>query len=416
MTTQSETSLTQPEIDALLDRLGEPETSADPYPLYARLRELGPLQTVVDGAPVLFLSRYDDCAAGIRGTQFGAQTPEWCERATPGWLERPVSWAFEAMLFLNPPDHTRLRRLVGEAFAPRRVEQMRDQVSALARLALDRLADAGADGGVVDLQQLLASTLPVSMIGSYLGVPEADWADLRRMGLQILHTVEFAVTEADLATADGAAIELRDYFAELTARRRAAPREDLTSDLLAIRDQGSDAQFSERELVLMLANLFLGGVDTMTNLLANGCAALLGHPAQAALLRQRPELAAGAVDEVLRFDAPVQVIGRVADTDTAIAGQPIRASQLVVSIVGAANRDARRFADPDLLDISRDQGQPLSFGGGIHYCLGAPLARAEAASYFAGLVSRFPAIELAGEPTRAGMVFRRFERLPVTIS
>jgi cytochrome P450 len=405
----------QPEIDAVLERLASPETSSDPYPLYATLRDMGPLPTSVSGDPVLFLSRYDDCAAGIRGAQFGAQTPEWCEGSTPGWLERPVSWAFEAMLFLNPPDHTRLRRIISDAFAPRRVVQMREEVTRLARLALNRLADCGSGGSVVDLQELLASTLPASVIGSYIGVPETDWASLRTIGLQILQTAEFSVTPADLAAADNAARDLQTYFADLTAERRTVPRDDLASDMVAVRDQSTDDEFSERELVLMLANLFLGGVDTMTNLLANGCAALLSHPAQADLLRRRPELAGSTVEEVLRYDAPVQVIGRVAAVDTVIAQMPVQADQLVVSIVGAANRDPLHFAGPDTLDITRKQGQGLSFGGGIHYCLGAPLARAEAASFLAALVNRFPAVSLAGEPTREGLVFRRFGRLPVTV-
>src|SRR5712691_412641 len=170
----------EPDAEAILERLGTPETNADPYSLYKTLRSMGPIQTSVSGAPVLFLSRFEDCAAVIRDPQFGAQTPEWCERSTPGWREHPASWAFESLLFRDPPDHTRLRHSLNSVFGPRRAERARnrDLRVQLTGMALDRLADGGAAGGVVDLQEIFTSTLPVALVGSMIGIPETDWPAL----------------------------------------------------------------------------------------------------------------------------------------------------------------------------------------------------------------------------------------------
>lgn len=391
-----------------LDRLASPEAATDPFPIYTELRQTGPVQ-VETPLPVLFLSRYEDCAAAIRDPALGVQTPEWSERTTPGWRERPASWAFQAMLFRDPPNHTRLRRAVARFFTPRRAEQARQEVRSITRRALDQLAERGADGALVDMQEILAETLPVSVIGSVIGIPEKDWPTLRAHMRRVLSIAEFSYGPDAENEADEAAITLRAYFTGLAAARRAAPRDDLASDLVAACD------LADGELVQMLAFLFMGGTDTMTNLLAAGCAALLSHPAQAQLLRGRPELARAAVEEMLRYDAPVHVIPRVAAQPTAVCGVPVRPDQLVVSLVGAANRDPRRYADPDTFDITRNGSPALSFGGGIHHCLGAPLARVEAGEFFAELTRRFPGLRAAGEPVRDGLVFRRFSRLPVIV-
>jgi cytochrome P450 len=233
---------------------------------------------------------------------------------------------------------------------------------------------------------------------------------------QLLQLVELSVSQQEQADADSAAIALRAYFASLAAERRVAPRQDLASALVAVRDSGADAAglaFTEDELLQTLTFVFMAGVDTMTNLLANGTAALLAHPRQADLLRARPDLGAAAADEVLRYDAPVQFIGRVSAADTAIGGVAVPADALVVAILGAANRDPARFTAPDAFDIARTGTTVLSFGGGIHYCLGAPLARLEASTFFPALLTRFPGLHLAGTPRRRGLVFRGFSYLPV---
>jgi cytochrome P450 len=407
--------------NALLASLTTPAVSADPYPVYARLRALGAFRASGSGA--VFLTGYDDCAALLRDQGFRSQSPAWADRVTPSWRSHPAKVAtFEAMLFRDPPDHTRLRRLVSAAFTPRQAERMRADIVAMTGRALDRLADAGADGGPVDLQDVLAGSLPIAVIASLVGVPDEDWPVLRTSMSALLRLVELTVSQQALAEANAGALALREYFAGLVADRRRAAGPDLGSALVAARDAsaaagtGPDDGFTEEELLQTLTFVFMAGVDTMTNLLANSTAALLAHPRQAALLRARPELVPDAVEEVLRYDAPVQLVGRVAAADGVSAGGlSLRADQLVVALLGAANRDPARFPAPDTFDVTRRGATVLSFGGGIHYCLGAPLARLQAGVFLTALLDRFPGLRLAGQPRRAGTVFRGFDYLPVAL-
>ncbi len=401
------------DADAAIASLTTPEGVADPYPVYSRLRALSPVYR--SGPGLVFLSGYDDCAAVIRSPDYRSQSPEWADRALPGWRDRPGKVAtFETMLFRDPPDHTRLRRLVSAAFTPRRVDGMRGDVAALCRRAMDAIADAGADGAAVNLTEILASSLPISVIGALVGVPGADWAALQRSMSALMRVVELSVSTHDLDEADRAAISLRGYFAGLVAERRRAGRDDLASALVAARDAGQSG-LTEDELLQTLIFMFMAGVDTMVNLLLNGTAALLGHPDQADLLRGDPGRGVAAVDEVLRYDAPVQLVGRVAVSPTVIGGVPVPADCLVIAMLGAANRDPARFGEPDSFDIARTGTTVLSFGGGLHYCLGAPLARLEAGTFLPALVRRFPRLRLAGTPVRTGAVFRGFSDLPVAV-
>jgi cytochrome P450 len=406
----------QDNAEALIESLMTPEVIANPYPVFARLRELGRMHAA---GGVLFATGYADCATVTRETAlFRAQSPQWCDRATPGWRERPSKVAtFETMLFRDPPDHTRLRRLVSAAFTPRQAERMRADVARLVDRALDALAGAGSGGSPVDLHATLAATLPIAVIGSLVGVPPTDWAGLQTAMSALLQVVEFAVTKQQLADADRAALELRDYFATLVAERRAAPRDDLASTLVSVRDNSlpGPGGLTEDELLQTLTFLFMAGVDTMTNLLANGAAAFIAHPDQADLLRADPGLTSRAVDEVLRFDPPVQIVGRVAAEQTVVGGATVPAGGLVIALLGSANRDPARFPRPDRFDITRTGTTVLSFGGGIHYCLGAPLARVEAGTFLSALVTRFPRLRFAGTPIRQGVVFRGFSELPVTV-
>jgi cytochrome P450 len=418
MTTAQRAARTGPEADELLEQLATPQASVDPYPIYESLRRFGPIEAVASGAVSLFLTEYADCARVIRDPAFGVQTPQWCERMTPGWLEQPASWAFQAMLFRDPPDHSRLRRAVADAFTPRQAGRMGEEVGRMVRQAMDRLADAGADGGVTDLQEILATSLPISVMGTLIGIPATDWPTLRRAMVQILKLGEFVVAPGAQAEADDATMILRGYFGDLVAKRRAEPTDDLATMLVSQTDAGpaaDGAPMAEEELLQMLAFVFMGGVDTMTNLLANGALALLQHQEQAKILRQQPQLVPGAVDEILRYDAPVQVVPRVAASETAIDGLVVHPDQLIVSIVGSANRDPARFPDPEVFDVTRTGPGALSFGGGMHYCLGAPLARVQAGTFFAELVRRFPTLRLAAEPARSGLIFRRMDYLPVAL-
>jgi cytochrome P450 len=408
------------DVDALLDSLLTPEVSANPYPTFERLRALGGPHCTPSG--VWFALSYDDCAMVTRETVFRAQSPEWNDLARPSWRARPSKVAtFETMLFRDPPDHTRLRRLVGAAFTPRQAERLRASIAHLVDQTLDALADAGADGSPVDLQALLATRLPIAVIGSLVGVPPGDWVSLRPAMSALLKVVEIGISQQEWEEADRGALELRDYFSGLVADRRTSPRDDLASTLVAAHDATAagrgpdDDGLTGDELLQTLTFLFMAGVDTMTNLLTNGTSALLAHPEQAARLRSDPALAPHAVEEVLRYDPPVQFLGRVAAADTHLGGAQLTPGDLVMAMLGAANRDPARFTAPAVFDIARTGTTVLSFGGGIHFCLGAPLARIEAGTFFAALLTRFPGLRLAGPPVRQGLVFRGFSHLPVTL-
>ena len=411
------------EADALLAALASPEASTDPYPLYARLRTLAPVHAAPSGA--VFVARYEDCAAVIRNPAFRARSPGWSDRVMPGWRDRPASVVTrEAMQFRDPPDHTRLRRLVSASLTPHQVGNMRGDVERLTGRVLDLIdGGGGGTGNVVDLHEVLASALPVSVIGNLVGVPAGDWGALQVSTSALLEAVELAAGPDQLAAADQAAIDLGDYFAQLVAERQRAPRDDLATTLLAATNQALDPAagrsgdghhgLTKDELLQTLTFIFMAGLDSMLNLLTNGTAALLAHPAQADALRHDPRLQTGAVDEVLRYDAPVQFVSRVASAETTIGGVPVHRDGLVIAMLGAANRDPERFPAADAFDISRTGTTVLSFGGGIHYCLGALLARLEAGVFFPALFERFPALRLAGRPQRRGLVHRGFSYLPV---
>ena len=419
------------QAEQLLASLGTPGAQEDPYPLYARLHALGRAHRAPSGA--VFVTGHDDCAAVLRGPSFAAQSPEWHDRMVPGWRDQPAKVAtFEAMLFRDPPAHTRLRRMVAGSFTHRQVQQLQATIAALTDSVLDRLADAGRSGGRVNLQRILAGTLPISVIGALVGVPPADWPGLQASMSALLEIVELGTTPEQLATANEAALRLHGYFAALAAERRAVPRDDLVSALaLAAGPSGhgdggagnghgpggraADRWLTEEEVAQTLTFVFMAGVDTMINLLTNGTAALLAHPAQARALREDPGLRPGAVEEILRYDAPVQFVGRVPAEDVVVGGIGVPADGLVIAMLGAANRDPGRFPAPDTFDIRRAGTTVVSFGGGIHHCLGAPLARMEAGTFFPALLSRFPRMAIAGQPQRRGVVFRGFSDLPVAV-
>jgi cytochrome P450 len=420
----------QDEADTLLATLTTAEAITDPYPLYARLRALAPAHRAPSGA--IFVTRYEDCAAVTRDPAFRSQSPGWRDRVMPGWRDRPARVATsQAMEFRDPPDHTRLRRLVSASFTPRQVSNMREDVERLTGRVLNLIADGGCAGSAVNLREVLASSLPVSVIGTLVGVPPADWVPLQESMSALLEVSELSAGPAELAAADRAAAGLREYFADLVAERKRAPRDDLATVLLAARKGNADAAgaaggagladagsnghpgLTEDELLQTLAFVFMAGGDTMINLLTNGTAALLAHPEQADALRDDPRLQSGTVDEVLRYDAPVQFVGRVANADTIIGGVPVPRDGLIIAMLGAANRDPARFPSADSFDISRTGTTVLSFGGGVHYCLGALLARLEAGTFFPALLERFPTLRLAGPPRRRGLVHRGFSHLPV---
>lgn len=407
-----------PVLDALLlEILATPEGRADPYSRYARLRHEAPIFRSSLGMWVC--SRFEDCQMVLRDPRLGKARDDRPDRRSADrfgegtmTLEQ-IEYLRErrSLLFLNPPDHTRLRGLVSKAFTPRTVERLKPQIAQL----VDDLLAAFPEGEPVDVMEVLAFPLPVAVIGRMLGVPAEDWPRFRSIMQTTTVLLEPVVPPEDLARALEAQRVTDGYFRDLVAERRRRPQDDLLSQLIAVEEESD--RLSETELVSTATLLFGAGFETTTNLIGNGLYALLTHPDELARLRAgREGLVRSAVDELLRFDSPVQIDGRDAFEDVEVAGQRVREGETVLTLLGAANRDPDHFADPDRLDVGRDEGPPLSFSSGIHYCLGAALARAEAQILFDRLLSTFASMELASdEPAwRNRITLRGLSALPVT--
>lgn len=406
--------------DALLfELLATPEGRADPYPRYAKLRESWPVHRLAMDMPsssvgTWVFTRFEHCQAVLRhpkvGKDFASMQRRW--GLDEGELEAQQAFSSDrpSMLFSDPPDHTRLRGLVSKAFTPRTVEALRPHIVRLADEVLDTLGT-----GEVDIMTSLAFPLPVSVIGEMLGVPRADRPRFQGLVRSAAAALEPFVSSEVLTGANEATLEMEDYFGHLVAERRDDPTDDLLSKLIAAEADGD--QLSHSELLSTAILLFAAGFETTTNLIGNGLLALLRNPGELHRLRREPSLLASAVEELLRYDSPVQVNGRVAGDDIEIDGHTLPAGATLLVLQGAANRDPDRFADPDRLDIARADGASLSFGTGIHFCLGAALARAEGQVIFGRLLERFPSIELLDDnpPYRDSITLRGLAKLPVRV-
>jgi cytochrome P450 len=313
------------------------------------------------------------------------------------------------MLGLNPPDHTRLRRLVAKAFTPKTVDNLRPDIERLTDELLDELQ------GTVDVIPELALKLPIAVISEMLGVPESYRTELQPLVRTAVAALEFMPALEQLEAVARAAAEIADRFEGLIAERRSDPTGDLLSELIHVEEQGD--QLGHDELIATVILLFGAGFETTTNLIGNGLLALLDHPAELERLRADRSLVRTAIEELLRWDSPVQLDGRAALEDVDVHDVAMNAGEMIVTLLGAANRDPRAFADPDRFDIGRDGTQPMSFGAGIHYCLGAALARAEGQIVFDRLLDRFSVIEPAWGDERPryrnSIVLRGLESLPV---
>jgi cytochrome P450 len=314
------------------------------------------------------------------------------------------------MLLLDPPDHTRLRSLVHKAFTPRMVAQLRDRVQAIADALLDQVQDHGR----MDLIADFAYPLPVTVICALLGVPAADHRYFHGWSDAIARSLDLTDVEEVYNQASVAATELTTYLDGLLAERRRRPQADLFSALVAVEEEGE--RLSREELFATCALLLIAGHETTVNLIGNGTQALLNNRPQWDLLVANPTLAESAVEELLRYDGPVQLTGRMVQEEFNYRDYTFQAGQEVIFLLGSANRDSAHFADPDRLDIRRENRSHLAFGSGIHYCLGAPLARLEGAIAFATLTRRFPNLALDETPVsyRDNFALRGLEKLTVT--
>jgi cytochrome P450 len=394
----------------------DPASRADPYPLYDEVRATGPL---VRGRLAHLTATHAVAGEVLRSDDFRAGADE---DAFPGVLRSMVRWARDervlgpidppSLLVVEPPDHTRYRRLVSRVFSARAVEGLRDDVEEVAEELLDAMADRPRGSGV-DLVAAYATLLPVTVIARVLGVPRDQTPTILAFGEQAAPSLDIALGLRQFRRVDDGIRGFNDWLVAHLEHLRRSPGDDLLSQLVHLEDEGS--RLNEVELRATAGLLLAAGFETTVNLLGSGTDLLLRHPDQLALLRQDPSRWTGAVEECLRYESPVQVTARFASRDTEVAGRRVGADSLVVTMLGGANRDPAVFADPHRFDVLRPNAKDhLSFSTGRHFCLGAALARLEGEVGLRRLFERFPDLELAGparrRPTR---VLRGWETLPV---
>jgi pimeloyl-[acyl-carrier protein] synthase len=388
-----------------------PALRRDPYRIYRHLHEKDPVHRseLLKG---LVLTRHADVSMVLRDARFRVsndnleQDPFAAQRQSSPYAK----WFQKSLLELDPPVHTRLRSLVSRAFTPRAIEAMRPRIAAI----VDELLDAVAQRGHMDLITDLAYPLPVTVIAEMLGVPAEDRDHFKRWSDDLGAALDPILTPEVLKRADRSTLELQEYLAGIVAARRRQPREDLISALIAVQEQGDT--LSDEELYATCMLLLAAGNETTTNLIGNGMLALLRNPDQLQRLREDPCLIEPAVEELLRYDSPVQMTGRIATEALEIGGKPVKKGEFVITLLGAANRDPEQFPNPDRLDIARTPNRHVSFGMGIHFCLGAPLARVEGAIAINALVSRLPGMRLtqSNPAWRKTILLRGLTSLPVT--
>jgi cytochrome P450 len=397
----------------------DPEFAASPYEQYAAVRAAGRTQRSILG--ILVVSHYDDCFSLLRqpGTSVDERNiaPE-LRAFMPDDLREQRGEDQRSILSLDPPDHTRLRRLVSSAFTVRRVEQLRPRVRELVDgLLADVQAEQAATGEPVDLIAGFAFPLPFVVISELLGMPEADRLQLRSWSQQMTRTLEPMIDEDTMRLALDAAEHMVAHLDDAIEWKRRNPADDLLSALIAAEEDGD--RLSADELQQQLLLLYVAGHETTVNLIGNGTMALLANRDQFELLRETPALDAPAVDELLRYDSPVQLSRRIVMTELEVGGELVQPGEIVLTLLGSANRDERHWGQTaDRLDLTREGASGhLSFGSGIHHCLGSALARLEASEAVPALVRRFPDMGLAAdEPAWNGrIVLRGLDTLPVTL-
>ncbi|HEY9389875.1 MAG TPA: cytochrome P450 [Mycobacteriales bacterium] len=391
--------------------LFSPQGKQNPYPLYESLRALGPMLPL---GPQVVLVGYQECARALRETRLLSTDAAVQDQILPGWRDHSSwRWLTRNMLFSNDPDHERFRRFFGSAFAPRRIAEFRPVVERVVDGLVDRLGELGAGGAPVDFMSEFAFRLPMAVMGELLGIPDEDRMGFRNDIGDITLALEPIRDLAVLEPGDAAMDRLAEYFTDLVAKRRADPADDLVSAMVAARDASGD--LTDEELVANFMLLLVAGTEAPMDLVGNAMRLAIDHPEQARTIVDDPRRAPAFIEETLRFDPAVHALNRLAAEDLEFFGLPVGAGTKVTLLIGAANRDPRRFAEPGRFDITRPNNQALTFSAGAHYCLGVALARMQGEVAFPRLLGRFPGIALAGEPSyRDQLVQRGYAHLPVT--
>lgn len=373
----------------------DPAFLRDPYPVYRRLQTHAPMFKIPLG--VWLVSRYHDVQQVLRDPRLIHRFEDIARRRAGARL--PTSAAFQSMsrwmLLTNPPDHTRVRGLVAKAFSARRVESLRPRIQEIVDELIDRAIGAQGARGRMDIMTALARPLPVIVICELLGVPGEDRGRFLADGCIPRHFLEpRPLSGPEVDEMDRAVLDLGGYLGGLCEQRRADPRDDLITAMVQAEEHGD--RLSPEELSANLVLLFAAGHETTVNLIGNGLLALHQHPAELEKLRADPSLVPNAIEEMLRYDNSVQIAGARCTTEpTTIGGVELGPGEQLVPVVGAANRDPEAFPDPDVFDVTRSfENKPLSFGGGIHFCIGAQLARLEAAVLLDTLLRRLPTLEI----------------------
>ena len=398
--------------------LASPAFKANPYPFYARLRAETPVwrTSLPDKRVAWLVTRYDDVAGVLKDDTFAkdklnAMNPE--QQAKTPWIPGFLKPLERNMLDLDNPDHARLRALVSKAFTPRLIERLRERIEELCAELLDAMERKVERGSRAELVADYALPLPATVIAELLGVPAEDQAKFHRWSNRLVSVS----STRDMVRALPAALAFVRYLRRMIVKRRADPNEDLMTALIRVEEEGD--KLSEDELLAMGFLLLVAGHETTVNLISSGMLALIEHPGQAEALRGNPSLAKPAVEELLRYTSPVEIATeRYPREVVKIAGTTIPSGELVLAVLGSANRDERHFEDPEVLDLARDPNKHLAFGrGGVHHCLGAPLARMEGQIAVGTFLRRFPEARLAVASDslrwRRGVFLRGLERLPL---
>ncbi len=389
----------------------DPSFIADPYPTYKELRERDPFHpSPLTGA--LVVSKYDDVDAVLRNFKvFSNRRGPVGTRNRRGIGERIENELQPSMLSLDPPDHTRLRGLVSRAFTPRQVAKMEDHIRETAHGLLDEVEGANE----FDLMANLAALLPTVVIAEMIGVPTEDRQQFKEWSDKFARVLEPNLTADELSVVFETGQLFDEYFRGIVAEHRTNPGDDLVSRLIEAEEEGD--KLTEDEMIVTLRLLLVAGNETTTNLIGNGLKALLEHPDQMELLRERPELIDNAIEELLRYDSPVQVDGRTVLDEFQLDRHTLKPGRPISLLIGGANRDPEEFSDPEALDITREDAGNISFGRGIHHCLGAPLARLEGKIAFEALLERFDDIRFGTRTPeyKQNIVLRGLKHLDIRV-